>query len=110
MSDKDYLVGTVGIPTVGVLNKKPIYLITLDDTEGKYKIVKKFIALDKPDSQNGFVLVKGFFTELDDDTITKKYQELLTSISKDLILDMWFPWHKINNIRSLVFNANKSLK
>ena len=69
---------------------------------------QKFITIDKPDSQNGFITAKGFFTECTEDEIIKTFLELLTSTPKELILDMWFPWHRVVSIRSLIFNANKA--
>ena len=109
MSDKDFTVSTVsGFPTVATTSKKPIYLVTLDDpASNKKNSFQKFIAIDKPDSQNGFIMAKGVFTELSDDEIIKTFSEVLTSSPKELILDMWFPWHRILSVRSLVFNANK---
>lgn len=110
MSDKDFTVSTVsGFPTVAATSKKPIYLITLEDqSTSKKTTYQKFIAIDKPDSQNGFIMVKGVFSENSDEEIIKTFSEILTSSPKESILDMWFPWHRIVSIRSLVFNANKT--
>lgn len=104
MTDRDYAVGAVGmIPTAGAINKKPIYLIHLSHKT----TFQKFIAIDKPDSQNGFISTKGFFTDLPEEEVIKTFSELLTQTPKELILDMWFPWHRVHSVRSLVFNANK---
>lgn len=104
MSDKDIAINiTSGPLATGVLGKKPAYLVTLQsETKNKYV---KFITIDKPDLLNGFIYVKGFYCDLDEDEIVKKYTEMLTAISKDLILEMMLPWHKICSIRSLVFKA-----
>lgn len=109
MSDKDFTVGTVSnFPTVASASKKPIYLVILEDTTSSKKTsFQKFIAIDKPDSQNGFIMTKGIFSDLPEEEIIKTFSDILTSSPKDLILDMWFPWHRIISIRSLVFNANK---
>ena len=107
MSEKDFTVTITGVPSVGGINKKPSYLITLEDTSGKNKNQKRFITNDKPDFNSGFVQVKGIFSDLPEDEILKKFSELLTSCPKELILDIMFPVHKICSIRSLVFNANK---
>lgn len=105
MTDKDYtVVAIAGLPTVAAVNKKPIYLIYLSTNKTTFQ---KFIAIDKPDSQNGFISTKGFFTELPEDEIIKTFNDLLTQTPKELILDMWFPWHRVHSVRSLVFNANK---
>jgi hypothetical protein len=103
MPDVDIAIGSVGIPTnVAAIAKKPSYLIYFEETNPK-KIAKKFITLDKPEVQPGFVQVKGIFTNLPEDEIIKNYLEVLTSASKDLILEVLIPWHRISYIRSLVF-------
>ena len=107
MSEKDFLVGSVGIPSVGHVSKKPCYLITLVDPSGKGTIVSRFISFDKPDLQNGFIQVKGIFSDLGDDKIVKGFGEIVASAPKESILDMLLPWHRVHSIRSLVFNANK---
>lgn len=90
--------------------KKPPFLITLDDgTTGKTRNFQRFISLDKPQSENGFVQVKGIFCDKDEDEIIKSFSDILTSTSKELILEMMFPLHRIYSIRSLVFNAVKSV-
>jgi hypothetical protein len=93
-----------GAPTL----KKPPFLITLERTEGKQHIVERFISLDKPESLNGFIQVKGIFCEKAEDEIIKSFSSILTSTPKELILEMMFPLHRIIHIRSLVFNAVKT--
>lgn len=108
-SDKDYVVSSVGVPMViGAINKKPLYLVTL--TSEAKKPQEKFISIDRPDSQNGFIFAKGFFSDLDSEEIIKTFSDLLTKTPKELILDMWFPWHRVCSVRSLVFNANKAAR
>lgn len=100
----DIAVSTVAsLPSVGSLSKKPSYLIILEDFNGKNRITKKFITVDKPEFLQGFIQVKGFFCDLEEEEINKKFLELLTFTSKELIYDILFPWHKICSIRSLVF-------
>lgn len=100
MSDKDLAVGVATLPMVGGARQKPSYLITLDS-----KPVKRFITADKPEIQNGFVQVKGMYSEEEENVIIQKYSELLTDAPKELILEMMFPLQKITSIRSLVFRA-----
>lgn len=108
MSDKDFTVGAVmGVPTGGALNKKPSYLLTLEDSSGKKGALQRFVTIDKPDSQNGFLMVKGIFSEMSEEEIIKKFSDLLTTTPKELIVDIWFPWHRVISVKSLVFNANK---
>src|SRR5574338_679820 len=99
----DIAVGTFSgpLPTGAPVAKKPAYLITLEDTTGKTKSLKRFITLDKPELLNGFVQVKGLFSEESEDEISKKFNEILTSAPKDLFLEVLFPWHKICSVRSL---------
>ena len=90
--------------------KKPPFLITLDDgVTGKTRNFQRFISLDKPLSENGFITVKGIFCDKDEDEIIKGFADILTNTSKELILEMMFPLHRIYSIRSLVFNAVKSV-
>ena len=90
--------------------KKPPYLITLDDgVTGKTRNFQRFISLDKPESINGFIQVKGIFCDKDEDEIIKTFADILTTSPKELTLEMMFPLHRIHSIRSLVFNAVKSV-
>lgn len=107
MSEKDFMVNSVGIPSVSTISKKPCYLIVLSDSAGKGTTVSRFIALDKPDLLNGFVQVKGIYVVAGDDVIVKTFTEIVASAPKDTIVDLMLPWHRIHSIRSLVFNANK---
>jgi hypothetical protein len=90
--------------------KKPPFLITLDDgVTGKTRNFQRFISLDKPESINGFIQVKGIFCDKDEDEIIKTFADILTNSPKELTLEMMFPLHRIHSIRSLVFNAVKSV-
>lgn len=108
MSEKDFAVSSVGLPSVASPPKKPCYLVALTDPSGKAKIAKHFIALDKPESLNGFINTKGFYSDESEENIVKGFVELVSSNPKESILDMSFPWHRVLSIRSLVFNANKA--
>jgi len=89
--------------------KKPPYLVTLEDgMKGKERVFQRFISLDKPMSENGFVQVKGIFCDKDEEEIIKSFTDILTSTPKELHLEMMFPLHRIYHIRSLVFNAVKT--
>lgn len=104
MSDKDLAVGVTSLPPVGALRTKPSYLITLE-TNLKAMPIKRFITLDKPEIQNGFVQAKGIYSEENEDSIVEKYVDLLTTSPKELVLEMMFPIYRILSIRSLVFRA-----
>ena len=89
--------------------KKPPFLVTLDDgLTGKTRNFQRFISLDKPESINGFIQVKGIFCDKEEDEIIKNFTDILTSTPKELHLEMMFPLHRIHSIRSLVFNAVKT--
>ena len=104
MSDKDLAIGVTSLPPVGTLRQKPSYLITLE-ANSKATPTKRFITTDKPEIQNGFVQVKGVYSEENEDSIAEKYVDILTSSPKELVLEMMFPIYRILNIRSLVFRA-----
>jgi hypothetical protein len=104
MPEKDFAVGTVSIPTVGAVSRKPCYLVVLSASGKK---TENFVSLDKPDLLNGFIQTKGFFTDLSEDDLVTRFAEVVASTPKETFLDMMFPWHRVQSIRSLVFNAVK---
>jgi hypothetical protein len=99
----DLLVQVTGLPGTVSISKKPPYLIVLEETSGKSKVIKKFITLDKPELMEGFVQVKGIFSDLPEDEIIKSFFDILTTANKGLFLEVLIPWHKISYIRSLIF-------
>jgi hypothetical protein len=83
---------------------KPAHLVTIEDFNGKTRILKYFIALDKPEILNGgFVQAKGIFCDCAEEEISKNFMTLLTSTAKELFLEVMFPGHKIHSIRNLAF-------
>ena len=107
MSEKDFAVGIVAMPQVGQIMSKPRYLVSLLDMSSKTKSITNFIALDKPDLQQGFIAVKGIYSDKNEDDIVKQFVDILSHTSKESILDLMFPNHRVHCIRSLIFNANK---
>jgi hypothetical protein len=89
------------------ISKKPSYLLTLLSTGAKTKELR-FIAIDKPEFLPNCVQVKGVYLDESEDKIINNVSGILTSIKKELVLEMTFPWHRICSIRSLVFNAVKT--
>lgn len=90
MSGSDFAVGVVGLPSVGALLKKPTYLVTL--TEGKKEIF--FLSIDRPEFVNsGFIQTKGAFVDSAD----------TTEFTKDSVVEIIFPSHRIVSIKNLVF-------
>jgi hypothetical protein len=110
MSEKDYAIAaTSRIFSGSPMLTKPVYLITFE-TSGKVTKAKFFIAVEKPEMEEAFVQVKGIFSELSEEEIINSFAEILTTAGKESILEMYFPWHRISSIRSLVFKANKDKK
>ena len=107
MSGKDFGVSVTGIPQVGQVSKKPRYLVSLTDNTAKSKSVTYFIALDKPDLLNGFIQMKGVYSDLSEDVISSSFIDIIEGTAKESIMDIMFPWHRVHSIKSLVFNANK---
>lgn len=102
--------GALTTSNVAPTLKKPPFLIVLNNgVTGKTASFQKFISLDKPESVNGFIQVKGIFSDKDEDEIIKTFSDILTNTPKELILEMMFPLHRIHSIRSLIFNAVKSV-
>ena len=90
--------------------KKPAYLVTLDDgVIGKARLFERFISLDKPRAEDGIIEVKGFFCDKDESEILKSYNDILTSTTKELYVEMIFPLQRVHSIRNLVFNAVKNV-
>jgi hypothetical protein len=85
MAEKDFTVGTVGIPQMGAISKKPSYLVTLEDVSGKSKTkgVRQFITLDKPDLLVGFIQVKGVYSDLDEAEIASDFSSILAGTPKE---------------------------
>jgi hypothetical protein len=107
MTDKDFMIGTVGLPTINNITKKPCYLVELLDNMGKQPKKIYFLSLDKPETLNGFIQVKGIYSSLLEEELVKKFGEILSVTPKEQILELMIPWHRVYSIRSLVFNANK---
>lgn len=101
--------GQAILPSGAPVKRIPTYLITLERTNGKSQIIERFISIDKPLAENGFIQVKGVFTERSEDEVIKSFNDILTNSPKELILEMMFPLHRIISIRSLVFNAVKTI-
>lgn len=94
-----------GLPTNASTIKKPLYLIIIENNNGKLKIDENFISIDRPELLNGFVQAKGFFCELSQADISKNFSSVLTDTNKELYVEMMFPWHRIKSIKNLIFKA-----
>lgn len=90
--------------------KKPVYLVTLADGVGKTAATTYFIATDKPELSMNFISVRGIFTEADEDEIIRNFSDIVSKTPKETVVEMMFPAHRIRSIRSLVFNAVKTVQ
>lgn len=90
--------------------KKPVYLISLVDGTGKTVKVENFITTDKPGLEMGFVSVRGFFTDQIEEDVVRNFADIVNKTPKEQIVEMMFPVHRIKYIRSLVFNAVKTVQ
>jgi hypothetical protein len=125
MVDRDLAIGAVGASQTGVptgavyaggltagstVSKKPCYLLTLEEVRfGKTKLITRFILIDKPDILNGFVQVKGIYSDFSEDDIVKRFWDIIQTTPKEQQLEIMFPTHRVVSIRSLMFNAVKPI-
>lgn len=102
----DIAVGMTGVPFGAPKIRKPYYLLELK-VDRRTKEPRFFISIDKPSLLNGFVEVKGIFVEVsvEEEELLKNFDTILTNTSKDLFLEMMFPWHRICSVRNLIFKA-----
>lgn len=108
MSDKDIVLqSTANVPFGTVISQKPSYLVKFLPENKKDK-GKLFIAIEQPKMENSYIHIKGFFYEGDEEAIYKAYNEIVTQSDKATYVEMWFPWHTLHFVRSLVFKGNKA--
>ncbi|HEY5267797.1 MAG TPA: hypothetical protein VII94_01530 [Candidatus Saccharimonadales bacterium] len=89
---------------------KAKFLVTLDDgVVGKTRSFQRFISLEQPRPQDGIIQVKGIFCDKSEEEIIKTYGDILLNTPKEQTLEMQFPLHRVYSVRSLVFNAVKSI-
>lgn len=100
----DIAIGTSAVPTPGMLLKKPPHLVVLKNFTPKSTKDICFLALDRPTIENGFILVKGFYTDVGAASNFKKYIE---ETAKEDIVEMMFPIHSVISIQNLFYVANK---
>lgn len=110
MSNKDIAIGagSMLVPITAPTLKKPVYLITLLKKSGKTEEVQRIISLDKPQITNGFIEIKGFYCEKDEEEITRTFHSIIERLPKEEIKEKMIPIHRIDDITSLVFSAVKN--
>ena len=90
--------------------KKPVYLVAIVDGSGKTAAVTNFIATDKPGLEMSFVSVRGIFTDESEEDVVRNFADIVNRTPKEQIVEMMFPVHRVKYIRSLVFNAVKTVQ
>lgn len=94
-------------PDGTTISARPCHLLTVKKAVGtKGTQASHFISLDKPDfTQAGWVQVKGFFCDQDEEVILANYKQIVQETGKELVTEMYFPRDEIKRIKSLVFKA-----
>ncbi len=85
---------------------KPTYLMKFLP-EGKAKAAL-FIAIELPKFDVAYVQAKGFFYDGDEADIVTNYMAIIAETDKNSLTEMWFPWHSIKSVKSLIFKVNKN--
>lgn len=103
MSEQKDLViaSTLNVPTGAAQQIKPCYLVKV--LNGKK--TQLFIAIGEPKFEPAFVQGKGFFTEEAEEEVIANYQKLVGGVEKSSMVEMWFPWHVVSFVRSLVYKG-----
>lgn len=99
----DHAITNVGLPNYNVVKSNyKSYLIALVDG----KKVCKFITINQPEFVAGFIQVKGFFSEATEEDIVKNYSSITQATNNEKIVEIYFPNHRILNIRSLIYKKS----
>jgi len=119
MADKDIAVGAIGafkeevgsslgipgLPTGPGVKMVPSYLVKLLPDLGSKKSYRFFVAIEQPVFLTDHIHTKGFFSEAREADIITGYKEMVAAATQSQVLEMWFPWHTIHSVRSLVFKT-----
>jgi hypothetical protein len=98
---------TYNVPQAGAKPPKPAHLIVLTDTvgTGKNKHNRCFLTIEPPLINGNCVQAKGFYTDLSKDEILGSYTELVATVKKESIEELFFSWTYITTIKNLSFKA-----
>jgi len=96
-------------PPAPATYKNPPHVIFLSQVEGSTKSSAskntKFICTGKIEFINGFVQCKGFYVDQAEDKIISDFDDLISTVDKEKIVEIYFPNHRIISIRSLIYKA-----
>lgn len=99
---KDLVIAsTLNVPTGAAQQTKPCYLVKV--LNGKK--TQLFIVIGEPKFEPAFVQGKGFFTEEAEEEVIASYQKMVAGVEKSSMVEMWFPWHVVSFVRSLVYKG-----
>jgi len=100
-----HISSTLNIPSA-MTPSKPSYLVKLlPELKGKPRL---FVAIELPKFDTSYIQVKGFFYEGEESDIVTNYAVRIAEADKSNFVEMWFPWHGIINVKSLIFKGNKA--
>ncbi len=100
-----HIASNLNIP-VAMTASKPCYLVKFLP-EGKAK-GKLFVAIELPKFETTFIQAKGFFFEGEEADIVTNYAARIAEVDKSALVEMWFPWHSLASVKSLIFKGNKA--
>lgn len=101
----DIAINATNLIPKATISNKPSYLVVMEEMVKGKLAVKYFIALDRPVTEPHYINVKGFYVDSSEEEIINNYQDMLTNVSRDVIVEMMIPWGRIHKVRSLVFKA-----
>jgi hypothetical protein len=85
------------------LDTRPLYLIVVT---GPSKKTLHYITTTKPDHLPGGITAKGFYINTEEDSAPQEeYKEIIKNTAKENIKEIFFPWHRILEVRNILFKA-----
>lgn len=89
---------TLRVPDGGAMLNKPAHLVVSS--------VGLFITLERPSLEVSWVGVRGFHLDItDSDVASEKWQEIVQTLQKSDMIEVYIPWQNINHIQNLVYRA-----
>jgi len=104
MSDKDLAVSAVSKLINNVQKQTvPLHLLVFEDPTVKVKY-RNFIAT-RLDEGASFVKVVGFYCDLTEDEINKKYLDLVKDVGRELYIEVLVPVVRVIKIKNLIYKS-----
>jgi hypothetical protein len=107
MSNDLSIATTYNVPQAGAQPTKPPHLVVLN---GKVGVAKNshnecFLAIEAPEMQTAYVKARGYFMDATPEDISKGWRDMLTSIDKDRIEELYIPWSDVKRVKNLTYKA-----